>query len=271
MTKRTTLIFTAVIIIFFSIITWTTLNTISSYRGISATAATAGNAFFNNQLAGILPVSVSTTMLVYFTASGSLIAVYCKNNPIFYNIQQRIGYDAFIKKALLRTAIVTTLSSLITSLYEILLITLMIHPIDLMFTENKNLSSGLGFFDNGSLSGIVIFIALSSLGWGVYASFIFSVGLFIKKTPVYLITGAVIGTILIVAPALISNAFNRTLVPFLNLFILPTLIVPGQMQLVGNGPAITPVYSSFIIATTIYITVTWALTRLWIVRKQKVG
>lgn len=269
--KVTTLIFTASIFTFLSIITWVTLSTVSVYSGVSGTAETAVNVFFNNQIGNMLPISVSTAMFVFFTVEGSLITVYLKNGSVFYNIQQRIGYIRFIKKGLLKTSIVAMILSLVTYLYEIVLISFTIHPLNIKFINKRHLSSGLGFFDNGNLSGIIIFIILSVIGWGVYASFIFAIGLFIKKTTVYLITGAAIGTMLIVLPALISNTFDKILVPLLNLFVVTTLISPGQMQLQGNGVDSTPVYSSFVLSATIYITITWLLTKLWIAKKQKVG
>lgn len=83
---------------------------------------------------------------------------------------------------------------------------------------------------------MITFTLFSAIGWGVFAVFIFSLGIFIQKTSIHFILGAIIGTNLIVLPTIFVFNLGIKSIPFFSLWFLPKLIAPGQLDFnLANG------------------------------------
>ncbi|NVY95967.1 hypothetical protein HU830_02010 [Lactobacillus sp. DCY120] len=201
--------------------------------------------------------------LSFLTSYGSFKSIYIKNNNYFNNVNQRIGYVSFLKKASLRTFFVAFFISLLTKIYQLILSFIILKKLP----SNVVIPAELSPFADNRFSSCVIFIILASLGWGIYAVFIFSLGLFIKKNSIYLVLGAIVGTLLILIPGM----FSRILTYGMYILLLPTLIAPGQMTFGILGGKHPNVYIGFLLSASIYLIFSLFLMYWWMVYKQKKG
>ncbi len=207
--------------------------------------------------------------MILYTIFGSTLFIYIKNNHTFYNIQQRIEYVKFLKISASITFLSAFLLSIFTKIYELLFIIILLRR----FPSNIKLEKFLiqPPFNDNTLKSMIIFTLLSAIGWGIFAVFIFSLGLFIRKTSIYFVLGATVGTSLIVIPGIFVPILGIKSVPFFSLWFLPSLIAPGQLNFaVSNGQNIN-VYTLFFFSFFIYSTISWILMRQWIIRKRRRG
>ncbi|MBZ5965070.1 hypothetical protein KIJ11_06575 [Leuconostoc gelidum subsp. gelidum] len=269
MSKRVLFYLITIFLVFGGIVTIETLLAIFEANTLPHNALNTSNTFYMLQFGNVSEI-VSILMLIMIPISGSLLFTYIKNNNYFYSFIQRHSYKNFLSKALIVTFLTAFIFSLVILLYQLLLISLSIHPLDWRNIDAKNVISGVTMFDDGNLSSTVKFILLSSFGWGIYANLVFSIGLFIKKNAINIISGGIIGSSLIIVPALISHLFQGTLLKMVYIVSLPTLIAPGQMnvQYFGNQ---NQLYLYFVLSTIVYMSLTLGIVYFWIKKKQKEG
>lgn len=259
--KQASIIF--VMLFYFSLVTWSVIGTVNSALPIGVHGDTPLTDFWYVQIGGPHDsLLLDTVMMVVMTNIGAFWFIYIKNNKSFYHVQARIGYKIFLQEAASKSFLSAFFLSIATKLYELLVIVLLTKRLPSNTILPVGARYGLGPFYDNTLLSFAIFVLLSSLGWGAYAVFIFALGLFIKKNSIYLVLGAVLGTVLITGIALFAT-FNLNLSRVLYMLLPSTLIAPGQLQFgIFNGHS-PNVYLSFLIATLIYAGSAVLLFHLW--------
>lgn len=224
--------------------------------------------FWNIQLGGVDSSLIFDAMtMILLTTFSAYLYIYIKNNQSFVNVQQRIGYKLFIQKAVVRSFLSGFLLSVFSKIYQVILIISILKkfPSNVIFEQTLIQPP----FNDNTLISWSMFVLLSSIGWGVYAIFILSIGLFIKKNSVFMIIGAVIGTLLIVGPAMLL--IDKSLAFFLTVILLPSLVTPGQMNFIINNGHDYNVYFIFILSVTLYTSISLLIIKNWINQTQKNG
>ncbi|CAH1853592.1 hypothetical protein [Convivina intestini] len=188
---------------------------------------TTSNTFYLLQLGQTSPV-YSIVMLCVLTICGSFLFVYMKNNAMFYSLISRIGYRRFLKKGLIASFCTGAGLALVMFFYHLITLTLFIRPLSVTPIQSY-IADTIAFFDDGNLWSTVQFCTLSALGWGVYAIFVFSINLWIKKTPLAIGAGSLVGVVLFMVPALMAQVLNGFLAGLFYTFQLSTLLVPGTV------------------------------------------
>ncbi|MDF7638928.1 hypothetical protein PT285_05885 [Lactobacillus sp. ESL0791] len=229
--------------------------------------------FFIVQIFGFRePMDMRLVKMILATIIGAGIFIYLKNNNSFINVQQRIGYRRFLKKGILTTFLSAASLSGLTCLYDFILISCLYHPFEFRVNDTGYLSNLLEwYFSPSDLQTILMFVLMSSLGWGVFALLVFSIGLFIRKTALYLPIGFIIGLVLLFVPLVLvglapSNLLARQLT-FTT--FLPSLLAPGIHNL-NMLPPLNPALA-FIFAVVIYTTAAAILITIWYKRKLRKG
>lgn len=210
---------------------------------------------------------VNILSLILFTTFGSYTAIYIKNNPFFIFVQQRTGYKRFLKSTFLETFCTCVCVALITKAYELLLISALCKqlPSNVKLDE---LFLTTAFRDN-TWGSWLTFVLLSSIGWGIYAILICAIGLFIKKNSVFLVSGGVIGILLILVPAMI--AFNEPMKVLVSPVLLASLIEPGQLTLFHGDITLQMIVLFYLLAISVYLVVSGLLVKHWVHDTQTNG
>ena len=212
-------------------------------------------------------VIISLLSLILFTTFGSYTAIYIKNNPFFIFVQQRTGYKQFLKSTFLKTFSTCVCVSVITKVYGLLLISALCKqlPSNVKLDE---LFLTTAFRDN-TWGSWLTFVLLSSIGWGVYAILICAIGLFIKKNSVFLVSGGVIGILLILVPAMTS--FNEPTKVLVSPMLLVSLIEPGQLTLFHGEITMQMIVLFYLLAIVIYLGISGLLVKKWVHDTKKMG
>ncbi len=148
-------------------------------------------------------------MLAFVPTFGAGLLIYCKNNNMFGAVQQRIGYHDFIKGGIINSFIVGFLFSLMTNLYQLALIRVFYYPFFFKIRPRKlYIGARPGYFSTNQLIDLFSYVILAAVGWGIFAVFIFSIGLFVSKNSIYLILGPCVGLGLTLLSVLMSRKGN---------------------------------------------------------------
>ncbi|RHW51000.1 hypothetical protein [Lactobacillus bombicola] len=267
--KNTKKIIVFILMLYFVLIT---VHVFLGIHGASGLLSAKGNIsvglFFALQSGGgSSNILVDILQMSLLTIIGSAFFVYLKNNNIFSNVQQRIGYATFLKQGLKDNFGAAATLSIVTNLYEMFLINWFYFPFVYKTNDQVYLHAirPANILTN-DLSEIVLFILLSAIGWGIFAILVFSLGLHIRKNAFYPIIGPLLGLILILLPTLgnMNNVIWRT---FSYVWFLFSLVAPGQYTFVSQAPPIKSIFA-FIIAAFIYLMIAAVLISVWY--KQKV-
>ncbi|WEV44165.1 hypothetical protein OZX56_02750 [Lactobacillus sp. ESL0684] len=266
MPKRTKKIIIIAIIFYLLLITAYTFATFKDKAGLLKRGNISVHAFFELQSGLSDNVVLDVVQMFLFPLLGSVLFIYLKNNSMV-NIQQRIDYRGFLKRGISTTFLAGAGISLLTNIYEMGLINWFYYPF--IYDFNDPFLNGIrpGNFTNNDLTEIILFIIFAALGWGVFAVFIFSVGLFVRKTALYFAMGPVLGLMLILLVTL-SNMSSWAWRAFYFSWLPYTLIAPGQYTLIGMAPPIRPGLS-FVIAAMIYLAVAALLISIWCKKQRK--
>lgn len=189
----------------------------------------------------------------------SFYLIFIKNNNELNNVIQRIGYNTFLKKSVLKIFSAASLFSLIVELYEIILINWFYFPF--AFTSNSLFLSERASFSSNSLVHLMLYILTSSIGWGIFSVLIFAIGLYISKNIIYIIIGPIVGFMTILLPIL-AGVNNKILVFIANLILSPALVSPGQINIASQNPPLGLLWTWIIIAV-LYSLVAFLLIKLW--------
>ncbi|MDF7673119.1 hypothetical protein PT281_07575 [Lactobacillus sp. ESL0701] len=272
MLKKTKRIIIMLIITYLILLTWQIFTGIKENQGVLSSKGNISVAlFFDLQIGGWndkIEIDIVRMVLVSTLVAG--LFIYLKNSNMFSNIQQRIGYRQFLKKATFNTFLCGMSLSIITNLYEMLLINLFYFPFVYNF-HDIGLSEGMrpGYFTTNDLTEIIVFIMPAAIGWGIFAILVFSVGLFVQKNALYIGVGPILGLILILLPVL-GNMNNIVWRTFVFSWFLYTLVAPGQSTFMGQRPPVNSLVA-FVLASLIYLTVSLLLINFWYRRKRRKG
>ncbi|NVY96589.1 hypothetical protein HU830_05365 [Lactobacillus sp. DCY120] len=257
--------------IYILVITGLTLYQIKKNMGAGVDGTTPLTNFWYFQFGGVGDSLISATLtLILFTTIASMESIYLKNNNTFYNVQTRIGFGEFLRRSVGKVLALTFSLTVIIKLYQLGLISLIFGQLPSNIILPEPIRYGLGPFDDNLLTSWLIFTLLSALGWGIYAIFVFAVGLFVPKNSVYLVLGVVLGIIALTIPGILSR-INSILTYLMYFIFIPTLIAPGQATFGVWGGKFPPVYLTFSSAALIYLGSAFLLMRVWVSRQRRGG
>ncbi|BDR60037.1 hypothetical protein [Lactobacillus xylocopicola] len=212
-------------------------------------------------------VIVDLTEMALMSSAGAGFYLYLKNNNTFSNVQQRINYFGFFKQGIKHTFLGAVSLSLLTNLYELILINWFYYPFVYKVKSAFLSNSGNTYFSSNSLVYIISYIALAAIGWGIFALLVFGIGLFVKKNALILTIGPITGLLLIILPILGSKGSKALQVLSISSFFY-TLISPGQEN---SSVQYQPINSilAYMLAVVIYLLIALVLIKLW--QKQQVN
>ncbi|WEV41004.1 hypothetical protein [Lactobacillus sp. ESL0681] len=266
MPKRTKKIIVIAVILYLILITIYAFTTFKDRAGLLKQGNISVHTFFELQSGLNDNIMVDILEMFLFPLLGSVLFIYLKNNSLV-NLQQRIGYRGFLKRGITTTFLAGAGISLLTNLYEMGLINWFYYPFVYNFADPDLNSFRPSNLTNNDLTEIILFIIFAAIGWGIFAIFIFSVGLFVRKTALYFAMGPVLGLILILLPIL-GNIHSLVWRVFSYSWFVYTLIAPGQYTFISEAPPIKPGLS-FVIAAIIYLAIAALLIGIWYSKQRK--
>jgi hypothetical protein len=264
MTKREKFLLLCGLILYFVLVTWSTLRGCSAYSGVRKSGSVAVVVFYDLQFGGALQsIVVASAMLLTYSVIGSIFYIYVKNNRSFYNVHQRIGYRRFLQNGTLSAFFYAAVLAIVTSVYEMVLISVTFYKFNFYTKDTAFIAEGSKHFSQNTLIDLTTFVVLSAIGWGVYSVFIFSIGLFIKKTSIFVVLGVIVGTGLILLSGMANLGLGGKLASFFYVWFLPVLISPGKMSFGAYLPPVN-ILLAFWIAVLVYLAISWLIMRLWL-------
>lgn len=270
MISKTNLIRISVCLVYFCVITGQIVLLFSKYigYGMDITSTRAMQLWWEIQFSGVSSSTILDVLqMIVFTTLLTYISIYIKNNQFFTLVHQRTGYSRFLQSTFLKSFCSAFFLSFITHIYGLVLFSILCKQIP-SFVKIDDIYINTAFQDNTFISWF-IFVLLSAIGWGIYAILICSIGLFINKNSVFFVSGAVIGTLLIVVPAmLVANDLLRYL---FSIVILPSLIIPGQLHFFQNVGTPPNVWLIFGLSACLYTGVSVLLAQKWVHDTQSHG
>ncbi|MBP2057382.1 hypothetical protein J2Z60_000546 [Lactobacillus colini] len=263
MPKKTKQILILGVIVYLIILTFPLMAGIkeSLVPGIKFHTDNAVYMYFYAQPFGANGSFIIMTVLPFVVISilSSFYIIFMKNTNGITNIIQRLGYNKFLKNSVLQVFSISSLISLIISIYEIIIINWTYFPF--AFSNNGLFLSQRAHFSTNSLINLISYIITSSIGWGIFSVLIFGIGLFIKKDSIFLISSLVVAFSIILICALIP--INNITIFISNLIIPMNLLAPGQVSFASQPNPPLGLTWTWIINAIIYSLIAFALIKLW--------
>lgn len=223
----------------------------------------------------VQPLGVDETMIgaiaifLFVPIIGAALAIYIKNNHELYNVVGRTGWKKFFARNISYTFLGGVGLYWLGCLLEGLIISIFYHGFVYMPYNEIILIRGDNYLSLNNLANLLIKITLFGIGWGIYAVFIFSVALFVKKNSLCLFLGPVVGFI-ITLTGNISSDIGGTLFIVSNIWNTTNIINPLENATVENpSPAIY--YLNYATTAVFYITLTAVLLRIWYMKNVEKG
>ncbi len=162
------------------------------------------------------------------------------NNSKFANsIVARIGNKNKIKYELLVTFIYSFVLTVLLNI--IILCTIQLFCFDLHFNQvvSPNNTYDLSIiFSNNQFLSLVIYILLSSTGYGVFSCFVYSLQGLVKNIYLYRAIGLFLGIVLVILPSFISQIYKIEFISSLIYFLsIWSILTPG----IGLSLQVTPI------------------------------
>lgn len=177
-------------------------------------------------------------IFLFVTIVGAALAINIKNNHELYNVVSRTGWNNFLTNSTAYAFLGAVGLYWLECLLEILLISIFYKEFGYVPYNETVLLRGDGYFSLNNLANLLIKIIFFGLGWGIYATFIFSVALFVKKNSMCLFLGAVVG-FMITLTENISSDIGGTLFIVSNIWDTTNIINPiGNAMVQDPSPAI---------------------------------
>ncbi|WEV50624.1 hypothetical protein OZX69_06640 [Lactobacillus sp. ESL0731] len=268
MLKKSKKIILTILSLYLIILTLYIFTVINKYSGLNKQGNISINLFFSIQDSGADDnIIIIIVRMLLFTFLGSGLFIYLKNSSF---VHQRTGYLEFLQKGMINSFLGGAVISILTNLYEMLLINWFYFPF-IYKSHDYEMLSGMrpGYFTTNDLTEILLFIILAAIGWGIFSILVFSVGLLVRKNALYIAVGPILGLILILLPIL-GNMNNIVWRTFSFSWFLYTLVAPGQTTFIGQMPPINSLVA-FLLAGVIYLAVALLLITLWCRKKQHEG
>lgn len=200
---------------------------------------------------------------------GASFAIYMKNSHEIYSIISRIGWNCFFKKSIKYTFWGAAFLYWLGCLIEMVMINIFYHHFVYQPFAQDILIRGDGYFSLNNLVNLFIKTALNGLGWGIFALFIFSIALFIKKTSLCLFLGPIVGYLITVQESL-SVHISGLVCAVSNFWDIINIINPmGNGRVENPSPAIY--YLNYATTAFFYITLTAVLLRIWYMKNVERG
>ena len=148
-------------------------------------------------------------------------------------IINRMSYNRYFRDTVIFNMLITFIYIMIVDIVLLIVIHLFYFPISLskLYSLSEPLQYG-NIITNNAAINIVLYVIMSSFGYSLYSSFIYSLQTFIHNTYLYKACGVIISIILYLFPTIFSVIIlNYTHMTFLSKLIyylaLPCLITPG--------------------------------------------
>lgn len=162
-----------------------------------------------------------------------------QNNHCDFFLISRLKHRHYLRDSILTNYILTFIFILCIQLYILIIIHFFCFPLTQIhqITEPLQYANILGY---NSIVNLILYILLSSLGCGIFSTFLYSLQYVIKNVYVYKACGIILGILLYVAPTLLSggmvtqfhNYFFARLFYFFNVvnLVSPGIIVNGFLD-----------------------------------------
>lgn len=223
----------------------------------------------------VQPFGIDETMIGSIVISllvpiiGEALAIYIKNNHELFNVVSRTGWNYFFTKSISYAFWGAVFLYWVGCLLEALIIDIFYHGFVYMPYNEIILMRGDGYFSLNNLANLLIEVVLNGIGWGIYATFIFSVALFVKKNSLCLFLGAVVDFMISLTES-ISTEIGGTLFIVSNIWDTTNIINPLLNAMVEHpSPAIY--YLNYATTAVFYITLTAVLLRIWYMKNVEKG
>lgn len=230
---------------------------------------------FDYMFDAVQPYGVEETMVgeiaAYLLISivGAALSIYIKNNHELYSVVSRIGWKKFFTKSIGLTFLGAVILYWLGCLVEVPIISMFYHGFVYMPHNEIILIRGDGYFSLNNLANLLTKVVLFGIGWGIYAVFIFSVALFVKKNSMCLFLGPVVG-FMITLTENISSDIGGTLFIVSNIWDTTNIMNPIENAMVQDpSPAIY--YLNYATTAVFYITLTAVLLRIWYMKNVEKG
>lgn len=128
---------------------------------------------------------------------------------------------------------------------------------------------GDGYFSLNNVVNLLIKTTLNGFGWGIFALFIFSLALFVKKNSLCFFLGPIVGYLITILGYLAGD-IGGTVCVISNIWDIVNIMNPIENTRVENPlPAIY--YLNYATTAIFYITLTAVLLRIWYMKNVERG
>lgn len=185
--------------------------------------------------------------LVYFvlmiTFSPNIFASHCleiRNSKYLQMIMTRIGYVNAIKGEICATFLISMFINIIANILILFVIHLFLLPIHFGTVEVVEGVYDLSIlFSNNQLISIFIYILFSSIGYGVFTCFIYSLQTYVRNIYLFRSLGLILGILLVIFPSFISQIINVPILStMLYFFSVWAMLTPGIGIIIPFSPFI---------------------------------
>jgi hypothetical protein len=209
-------------------------------------------------LLGIAPIMVSWLL------------IYQKNRKVLGNVFLRITPARYIRRFYWYTFAVTAVTIAAIFVIEFLLIALLYGSTQLFNPSSYLRMVKVIYFSQNDLYNILIFALFSSIGMGVFAVLTTSIGLWVSRTPVFMLTGLILSIFLTLGPALLDQITQGRMTVFLYSTFFTTLVAPGQMTFGGKLPSAN-LWFAYLLSLVLYSFLALLSTSLWLRKTRRGG
>lgn len=271
MEKRSRLLLIVMLGINFIIAAIQTVIAIYDNNGIqSAGGDVSLNVFYNQQILQDGNMALMVLMLILLALLGSIMFILIKNNNELNFAVLCIGYKEFLKKGLLATFGWAALANLTNQIIMLFILYFGFAPID--FSVPLNMDIGHQWLLpvlRSNLAELIAYLLTSSIGMGIFASLVFSIGLFINKTGIY-IAAPIILILLDYLLVYVIFPVNKLVMIIDHVLFLSDLFTPGLTNFYGKYNPLGSLLS-WAVSSIFWCVIIYLLSRLWVKRQLKEG
>lgn len=201
---------------------------------------------------------------------GAALAIYLKNSHELYSIVSRIGWSRFFRKSIKYTFWSAVILYWLGCLLEMLIINIFYHPFVYQPFARDILIRGDGYFSLNNAVNLLIKTTLNGFGWGIFALFIFSLALFVKKNSLCFCLGPIVGYLITILGYLVED-IGGTVCVISNIWDIVNIMNPIEKNIMVENPLPAIYYLNYATTAIFYITLTSVLLRIWYMKNVEKG
>ncbi len=193
---------------------------------------------FQATMSSLMGVIVFYLPLFVIPLIYSIFYIQLRQNHGDYFIRLRYKkYSHYLGKVMLRNAGLTYLYYLCLVLTKVVIITIYYAPLK-FYEQSSILEWSIGHFTTNGLWNFLIFVIALPLGYAIFGTFVFVVGLYMKSIIPYISSGFVLAMSGIILPAIVSLVIDNSWV--VQMVYLGNILTPAVLGF-GNTSAFSPV------------------------------